>query len=190
MIVLTLRAWGAGLWHFIKSPAGRWLCIAIVAALALWGFGEARYRAGVAHEVAAQAKRLEKAQKHVAKVEKKSAEIGVKAGEKLEARKVEIRTITQTLIKEIPYAVPSDPARPSLPVGLVRLHDAAVLGLPGLSDPAGRADGEASGVTDAAAAPVLIANAETCRINAETVMAWQSYWTDQAALHVKEIGPR
>jgi hypothetical protein len=186
-LAITLRAWGSGLWHFLKTPTGRYLGAALVVMAALFMVRAEGYRAGVKHEVAAQAERVKAAQKHVAKVEAKSAEIGAKTAEKLAAKKVEIRTITKTLLKEIPYAVPQDPTRGSLSVGFVRLHDAAVLGLPGLSDPAGRADATPSGVTDAAAASVLIANAETCRINAEAVTAWQTYWASQAALWKKTI---
>jgi len=179
---LTVRAWLATLWRFAASPIGRYAMISAAVVAAGWAIHHHGYTSGIKREKAAQEAREAVARKRVAKVEAKSAEISTKTGEKLAAKKVEIRTITQTLIKEVPYAVPQDPTRGSWPIGLVRLHDAAVLGMPGLSDPAGRADAAPSGVTDAVAAPVLIANAEACRINAETVIAWRRWADDQAEL--------
>lgn len=177
MIALALKAWSLA-----KSPCGRRVLLLIAAVLAVWSYGEIRYAAGVKHERAIWQVAQAKAEAKARKVEKKSDAITAKAEVKHVAAVEKIRTVTQTLIKEVPYAVPSDPARASLSVGFVRLHDAAATGVPGLSDPAGRADAEASGVADADLARTVLANYETCRVNAETVTAWQSWWADQAEL--------
>src|SRR4051812_45982453 len=58
-----------------------------------------------------------------------------------------IRVVYRTTREEVPaHVTPAIDARYPLPLGLVRLHDAAVLGVPagGLLDPAGRADDAAS----------------------------------------------
>jgi hypothetical protein len=178
----------AAAFAFLRSPLGKYGAITLAVALALWSIHHAGYSAGVKHEQAQYAKALAKAEKKAAETKKTSDAITAKV-EVAHIQTVEkIRTVTQTLIKEVPYAVPSDPARKSLSVGFVRLHDAAATGDPGLSDPTGRADAEASGVTDPDLSRVILANYETCRINAETVIAWQSWATDQAALYAKNYG--
>lgn len=176
---------------FLKSPAGRWACIAIVAALALWGFGEARYRAGVAHEVAAQAKRLEKAQKHVAKVEAKSAEITKDVGETLVKTQTEIRWRTRTQLQEVVRYVPVESDRACIVnVGALRLHDHAFAGLPGLPGPAGGSVEADSGVSLSALIADDVAFAGTAYDWRAEALAWRSWYPRQAALYVKEIGPR
>lgn len=53
---------------------------------------------------------------------------------------VQIRTVTQTIIKEVPIYVPAEAdARFALPAGLVRVHDAAAAGDP-LPEPPGEPD--------------------------------------------------
>lgn len=187
MIALVM-GWGATAWRFLKSPIGIRVAIAIGAVVAIGYAGHVVYGAGRKHERAECAKLAAKAEKRVAETKKKSDAITGKV-ETQHAQTVEkIRTVTKTLIKEVPYAVPSDPTRASLSVGFVRLHDAAATGVPALSDPAGRTDAEASGIGDADLARTIIPNYETCRISAETVKAWQSWATDQAALYNQTIG--
>jgi hypothetical protein len=177
----------SAIWSFLKSPIGRWVCLAILVGGMLFAVRAEGYKAGEGAEKAAEAKRVAKAVQHVAKVEKAATAISADVGQKLDTRKVEIRTVTQTLTKEVPYAVPSDPTRGSLSVGFVRLHDAAILGVPRVPDPAGRPDAAPSGYADAQLAETDIANAGACLSNAETVIAWQDYWSRQAALYDKTI---
>jgi hypothetical protein len=71
---------------------------------------------------------------------------------------VEIRWRTQTLIREVPVYVTSDAdTRCIVPVGFVRIHDAAASGNP-LPEPSGLADDAPSGVAISAAAATIIAN--------------------------------
>ena len=95
-----LLAGGEKLWAVARSPLGRRAFLLIAVAVAFWGYGELRFRAGVAHEKAAQAERVKKAQAHVVKVEAKGQAITTDVAGKLVGRKTEIRTITQTLTKE------------------------------------------------------------------------------------------
>lgn len=175
---------------FIRSPLGKYAIAALAVILILLGVRHMGYSAGVKHEQAAYAKALEKAEKKAAETKTKSDTITAKAEEQHVQTVEKIRTVTKTLIQEVPYAVPSYPTRASLSIGFVRLHDAAATGLPGLSDPAGRPDAEASGIDDAALSRAVIANYETCRINSEAVTAWQSWVTDQAALYNAAIGAK
>jgi hypothetical protein len=185
----VLLSFLAPAWRAIKPFSGYILIVALCG-LALWGVHHAGYRAGVKHEQDAQAEALAKAEKRVKEAEKKAATITTRVEVRHAAAVEKIRTVTQTLIKEVPYAVPSDPARASLSVGFVRLHDAAATGLPGLPDPAGRADAEASGIGDADLARTLLGNYEACHVSAETVTAWQSWVVDQAALYNRTIGAK
>lgn len=166
MIALWLKA----NWRFIAIP---------VAVLALCGaLNRCGYYDGVAHEKAAQAKALELGRAVVASKETRAAASVEKTQKTVTARQVEIRTVTRTLIQKVPIYVPLDPARPSLSVGFVRLHDAAVLGRPDLADPAGRPDSAPSGFTDADLAGVVIENLGACRANAEALTGWQAWYAD------------
>ena len=173
---------------FLRSPLGKYAAIGLAVVMALLTIHHAGYSAGVKHEQAEYAKAIAKAEKRAAETKKKSDAIT----EKVEAQHIQtvekIRTVTQTLIKEVPYAVPSVPGRANLPWGAVRLLDAAAIGVPSVPNPPGVSDAEASPVGDADLTRTGIANAETCRINAETVMAWQSWATGQAALYNSSIG--
>ncbi|WP_293676926.1 hypothetical protein [uncultured Phenylobacterium sp.] len=95
-----------------------------------------------------------------------------------------IRKIYRPLQREIPAHVsPETDARFPLPVGFVRLHDAAALGLPvaDVHDPAGRTDDAASELAASEAARVITWNYEACAANAEQVRGWQAWWRGQAA---------
>ena len=81
---------------------------------------------------------------------------------------VQIRTVTQTIIKEVPIYVPAEAdLRFALPVGLVRVHDAAAAGHP-LSEPSGEPDDAAGNLEPSDIAPSRLAatiaeNYGTCR---------------------------
>jgi len=72
-----------------------------------------------------------------------------------------IHDTTHTLQREIPsYVTPATDRTFPLPVGFVRLHDAAATGV--LRGPAGATDATASDVTASQAASVIAANYGTC----------------------------
>ena len=173
---------------FLRSPIGKYAAIALAVILALWAFGNARYKAGAEHQRAEYQKALEKAEKRAREAEKKAATISTRVEVKHAAAVEKIRTVTQTLIKEVPYVVTQDPARLNISWGAVRLLDAAALGVPSVPTPPGVSDADPSPIGDADLTRTGITNAEACRINAETIMAWQSFWADQAALYNRTIG--
>ena len=101
-----------------------------------------------------------------------------------------IRTLYRTVEREIPaHVTPETDARFPLPVGFVRVHDAAALGLPvaDVHDPAGRADGAASELAASEAARVITWNYEACAHNAEQVRGWQAWWRGQAAARDRRL---
>jgi 2-methylcitrate dehydratase PrpD len=72
-----------------------------------------------------------------------------------------VHDTTQTMQREIPlYVTPATDRTFPLPVGFVRVHDAAATGV--LPGPAGDADATASDVTASQAATVIASNYGTC----------------------------
>lgn len=95
-----------------------------------------------------------------------------------------VRTVYRAIERELPAHVTADiDARFPVPVGFVRVHDAAALGLSvaDVHDPAGRADDAASELAASDAARVITGNYEACADNAERLGAWQSWWRGQLA---------
>ncbi len=106
------------------------------------------------------------------------------AGQAEAAAQAQIRDQAAELQKEIPLALPpsTDRAYP-LPVGLVRVFDASILGLPlsAVPDDAGRADDAPSPVTDSEAASVFADNNKECLVDRERLVRLQDTWTALAA---------
>lgn len=100
---------------------------------------------------------------------------------------VQIRTVTQTIIKEVPVYVSAETdARFALPVGLVRVHDAAAAGRP-LPEPAGEPDGaagdlEASDVAPSWLAATIAENYGTCRLDQSRLADLQDWIRRQQAV--------
>lgn len=89
-----------------------------------------------------------------------------------------IRTVTQTITKEIPVAITpqTDRAFP-LSVGFVRLHDAFAGGvdLSAVPDAAGRPDDAASDVPSSAAIALIGANYGDCRVDRQHLADLQQW---------------
>lgn len=91
-----------------------------------------------------------------------------------------VRTVTRTIIRDIPHVLPVETDRSfPLPVGLIRLHDAAALGTNPVPDPAGRADDAASPVAASDLANAFADNYGACRLNSEQLVGLQSWVTEQ-----------
>lgn len=105
-----------------------------------------------------------------------------KAGEKTEAAKAEIRWRTRTLVERIPIYVREDAQHPAqfVPIGFVRLHDAAAGGT-ALPDAAGIADDAASAVTLATVAGTVIDNYGSCNATREQLIGLQGWVRAQQA---------
>ena len=109
-----------------------------------------------------------------AKASTASAEVGTK----VEAARVEVRTVTQTLIREVPrYVTVAADTQCVVPVGFVRLHDAAAAGvLPQPADPAGEPADTPSGVALSAVGSTVAENYGSCREDREALKGWQAWW--------------
>lgn len=175
---------------FILSPVGRWLAgagVVLGACLALW-----LYVAGVKHEAAvARALAASEGQeianlKFQAQQAAATAKISNAAEQKQIVVQHDIQVQTRTIVKEVPtYVTAQTDAECWVPVGLVRVYNAAATGADpaAVSDPAGRLDGAASGITCSALAADLADNFGAARSNAAELMGLQSYNIELAALH-------
>lgn len=183
-----LRAWAANLRHFLTTPAGLVLIVLGVVAIALALTYRAGVDAGVERQVAAQARREEAARKAVAMVEKGGRAITADVDQQAAARKVEIRTITKTLIEKVPvYVTVEADRRVDVPVGFVRLHDQAASGLPGLPDTAGLVVDAPSGVPLSAVAGTLVGNYGVAYEWREEALACRAWVARQADLYNSTI---
>lgn len=123
-------------------------------------------------------------------VNRQTAQISAAAGAAEAAAQTRIVTVTRTLIREVPSVVTPQIDRDfPLPVGFLRVHDAAARGLdlPDLPDPAGRPDDAASGVAASDAAGAIAANYGACRADDEQLAALQAWL--KAELAAGKVAP-
>lgn len=116
------------------------------------------------------------------------AQITVAAAKHDTVVQTKIRTITKTIIQEIPSAItPAVDKRYPLPNSLVRVFDASVLGvdLSAVSNPAGQSDDEASAVTDSEAGAVLAGDIGICRGATQELTDLQDWVSAESAASKK-----
>ncbi len=90
----------------------------------------------------------------------------------------QIRYVTPTLTEKVPvYVTAQTDARLPVPVGLVRLHDAAARGLdlPAVPDPAGRPDDAPSRVEVSDLGRAIVGNYGECRADAARLVELQDW---------------
>lgn len=144
----------------------------------------AAYQRGKGDEVAAQGLRNLAARTDADHKTARAATASADVGTKVEAAKVEVRTVTQTLIhKVIEYVPAAADAQCVVPVGFVRLHNAAATGV--LSDPADPASQPAdapSGIALSAVGATVAENYGACREDREALKGWQAWHASVAPL--------
>lgn len=155
------------------------LALALLLLASLYGFGDMRGRAVVnAKWKAAQA--MNDAQLEAAK--KVSAQITTRVVIQYVDRVQVIHDRAATIVKEVPvYVTAKADAACVVPVGFVRLHDAAVQNEP-LPAAAGSANDAASGVALSTVASVDAENFGTCHETAAQLTALQDWVASQAAV--------
>jgi len=102
----------------------------------------------------------------------------------LAQRRDQIQTIHRTIEREIPRVItPATDARFPVPVGYVRLHDAAAaaVSIDHVHDAAGRPDDAASEVAASLAARTVAFNYGIANDCAARLTAWQDWWRGQVA---------
>ncbi len=148
------------------------------AGLALLCLADARGHArGVVAERGRWEARLRADQAQAAKVAEVQAVAGATVGAAVAERQAEIRILRQTLIREVPrYVTVEADARCAVPVGFVRLHDAAAAGVPTVADTAGQPADAPSGLALSAVAETVADNYGACHADAEALRGWQAWW--------------
>lgn len=185
-IALALRV-GGWLKAAARSPAGRVVLVALAVVVAIGGAFLLGRHDGVARERAAETKRRTAAVKVVQHIAAEGARISADVGGELERRKVEIRTVTKTLTKEVPvYVTVKSDLACVVPDGFVRLHDAATHGAALSAAPGGLVEAP-SGVPLSAVAETVVDNYGVGLEWREEALAWRKWYARQADLWNKNV---
>lgn len=117
-------------------------------------------------------------------VVQRQGEVSVAAGIGEERAQERVRVVTRTLHEKVPvYVTPEADRRCSVPVGFVRLHDAAVAGVPGPAEPAGEPDDAPAGVALSRVGDTIVDNygvARACQAELSGLQAWIGKQRDAA----------
>lgn len=152
---------------------------------ALVALGGGAYWAGVSTERAKwrekEAAKLADARAVNARLLEATTKVTADVGAAHEQERERIRIVYRTLYREVPRVLTPEVDRDyPLPVGLIRLHDAAAAGAPLVPDAAGRADDAPSEVAASDLAGAVVDNYETAHQCRATVLAWQAWWREQS----------
>lgn len=153
---------------------------ALAGAVGLYGAG---HRAGRAECETAHLAQLAKAQREAARVADLRGQITADIDADHQVKAEAVRVVYRTIYREIPNALtPETDARYPLPHGLVRLHDAAALGVPAVPDPTGLADDQPSPVAASQLAGVIVDNYQSCAATAGRLTDLQAWVSRQVAV--------
>lgn len=131
------------------------------------------------HSISSMKAAQKVAEAQEAQREAQGAQISQTASASIQTARDQVHTITRTLIEKVPQYVPSDADRDcTVPVGWVRLHDAAAQGL---SSPAGGPEQAASGVPLSAVAATVVANYGIAYDWKAEALGWRDWYKAQAA---------
>lgn len=176
------------IWTFLKSPIGRWICVAILVAGMLFAVRAEGYRAGKGAEQAAQAKRFDLASKAAQKVADASAKISSKALADLQAANARNAALTLQLQQKVPtYVTPQADRRCIVSRGYVELRNAAGAGVDPVPPAAGGSVDTDSGLVLSDLAQNDILNAAAFHTAVDEVKAWRGWYVAQADLWSKTI---
>lgn len=157
-----------------------WVIVGVI--VAFLAFGTAAYFKG-RHDMdlVYKADAL-KAEKQVVADVVQQDQVTQAVAEKAEEKQAEIRYVTQTVIKKVPIYVTqkSDAACP-VPLGFVRLHDAAARGT-ALSESPGEPNDGPSDVKLSEAGRTVVENYGTCLATRQTLIALQDWVRQQQTL--------
>jgi len=167
----------ARLWGFLQAWAVRILVLLMLLFLVFFGglyVGDKRVRRLWDADKLAQEAALQAAQRRAAEV---TTRVVTQYVDRVQVVQAKARTIT----KEVPiYVPPKADAACVVPVGFVRLHNAAVnqVPLPGTPSPA---DGAPSGVALSTVADTIVGNYGSYAAVVEQLKAWQAWAREQKA---------
>lgn len=179
-----LLAIGAKLWAFLKSPLGQRVAGVLAAVGMLLAVDHYGYIRGSRHVRDQWDAAIELAKAQAKAKETKAAAISDKTQAATTKEQVRIRTVTRTILERVPiYVTPDTDRRFPLPLGLVRVHDAAARGdLTEVSGAPASDDGQASAITASAAGSTIAQNYGSCRADQSRLEALQDWVTQQRIL--------
>lgn len=173
------------------------LKLALLAGYGIAAFGAGYYVRDLAADryaakiEAQQAKASEKAVRLERDLEAKGQEVSQALRDQHDTKQEAIRVQTRTILNAIPIYVPAPEGGPegaepwNVPLGAVRLHDYAALGLdPPLPAPSGEPVGAASGIELPAFVGTVGSNYGVCRGWREEVTTWREWYARQAGAWV------
>ena len=155
---------------------GRWLLYtALFGALVLGAWALERHIEGLGY-----AKAVREYEAQAKAVDAKRAAISPAIAAKQEAAQLQIRTVTKTILKEIPVYANTNDCPGGLSAKFRSLHDAAALADVGISNATGIAD--AASVPTADVAETVVTNYGACHETASRLSGLQDWVRAQAAL--------
>jgi hypothetical protein len=177
----------------LKFLAG-WKGYALVAVICLAAGAAGGWEARDLYADRADGKRAEGRVKTVERIvyrERAADDITQRIGEESAARQVQIRTATRTIIEKVPVHVTAEAdADCVVPVGFVRVHDAAATGDEArLSEPPGQPDDAASGIALSAVAETVTFNYGVARETRQQLIDLQGWVREQQALADAPLKP-
>lgn len=144
-----------------------------VSGLVGWKLRDADYQ----RHLKADARAALKASEGARATEAKNEETATDIGRQVEEAKTEVQIVTRTLIKEIPIHVTAQAdAHCVVPLGFVRLHDAAATGDPAPSYATGESPDQASGTDLSTVAGTVIDNYGYTRELEAQVNGWIDWY--------------
>jgi len=157
---------------------------------AVAGFAAGGYAMNVWHE-AQDAKALRKqvaeANRQIER-EHQSDDATQATGEAVAVAVDAVQWRTRTIIREVPvYVTPeTDRSYGDLPLGFVRLHDAAATGTAPIPFGPGESSDTPGGVAPSTGVATIADNYGTCHVWREQVIGWQDWYNTQSALWAGE----
>lgn len=164
----------------IGVPSPYILLAALAAATGIFFFG--RYEGGHQQRLVDSAA-LASAQSATIIQMKAADQITYNISTATDARLIDLHIITESLILKVPsYVSQTADAHCTIPIGFVRLHDAAASGLPDIPLASGQSNDSPSNATLSSAASLIASNYGTCNVEIARLRALQSWITQQGAL--------
>lgn len=115
------------------------------------------------------------------RVGQRNAAVAQAVAVKQQAAQDRVRTVTHTIVREVPrYVTIQADAGCVVPDGFRLLHDAAAAGVPPAAEPAGRSADAPSGLALSAVAETVTTNYGICHETAERLKGWQDWYADVA----------
>lgn len=164
--------------------------MAVLMAGSAWGGYELGHL-GLVKEKLAESQATVKAVSHAASTDRASAGLSGAVRDHLDTEQAKTRTITQTILKEVPVYVPEKAADTGVTVGFALLHNYAASGyMPPASPAPGLALDSSAGIGMPALSGVITRNYGVCHAWKSEALAWRDaygkwevLWTDSAKAH-------